>query len=497
MADAPFLAITTVSKQYGGVMALKGVDFDVRRGEVHSIIGENGSGKSTLIKILSGVTTPEPGGTITIDGESHSALTPQESIRKGIQVIYQDLSLFPHLSVAENIAITQHLTAVPKLVRWREIRATAVTALARIGIDLDIEQKVGELSIANRQIVAICRALCADAKLVIMDEPTASLTHQEVERLLSIVGDLKRKDIATVFVSHRLHEVMAIADRITVLRDGERIRTFEARSIDHHQLAYVMTGLRFEYQALNHVAESVPVALRVQGLSKARQYRDISLEVRLGEILGIVGLRGAGRTELALSLFGMNRPDAGVVILDGRPVDLRTNRSVVEHGIAYVSEDRLSLGLVMNQSIGANILITILDALASRTGLLKASACNGTVRDWIRKLSIKVSDPNRPVSTLSGGNQQRVVLAKWMAKRPKLLILDSPTVGVDIAAKNGIYEIIKALAAEGVAIIMISDEVPEVLYHTHRILLMRGGSVVAERRPRETSEEDLEGMIDA
>lgn len=490
-----FLELHDVSKRFGGVRALNGIDFDVAVGEVHCLAGENGSGKSTLIKIISGVQPPEPGGRMLIDGHEMTHLSPAASIRAGIQVIYQDLSLFPNLSVAENIAIERHHGL--GLVQWRTIRQVAEEAMARIGVSIDPDAQVADLPIAQRQLVAICRAIANDARLVIMDEPTASLTRHEVDALLDLTRELKRRDIAVVFVSHRLDEVLEIAERVTVLRNGEKCGTFDARGMDDHRLVELMTGRSFDHHPIATVPPRSAPIIEVKGLSRAGEYADVSFAVGKGEILGITGRLGSGRTELALSLFGMTRPDAGEIRLDGQPLVMRSNRDAIEHGIAYVSEDRLSLGLVMDQPISSNIVISILDQLAEATGLVKPQKRGAVARRWIDDLGIKVSDPENPVRTLSGGNQQRVVLAKWMATKPKLLILDSPTVGVDIGAKDGIYQIVRQLAAEGLAVIMISDEIPEVYCHTHRVLVMRDGRIAGEYRPLETSETALLEAVDA
>jgi simple sugar transport system ATP-binding protein len=492
----PFLELAHISKRFGGVHALQDVDLVLERGEVHCLVGENGSGKSTLIKIISGVQPPEPGGRIVIAGNEFPHLNPVESTRAGIQVIYQDLSLFPNLTVAENIAIGRHLGGL-RPVDWSDIRATASAAMKRIDVDLDLEARVEDLSIANRQIVAICRAMAAEAKLVIMDEPTASLTRHEVDALLALVRELKRKDICIVFVSHRLDEVMEVAERVTVLRDGRKVGTYDAAEMNDHKLAVLMTGKEFHYDLRDVDLEKRPVVLEVSRLSRAGHYADIDLTVHAGEILGITGLLGSGRTELALSLFGMNPPDSGEIRIEGRKVELKTNREAIENGIAYVSEDRLTLGLVLEQPISSNLVLTVLEQLAGPGGLTSPARRAETVRRWVSDLAIKVSNPENPVKTLSGGNQQRVVLAKWMATKPRLLILDSPTVGVDISAKDGIYEIVKRLAAEGVAIILISDEIPEVLYHTHRVLIMRAGRLTASYLPRHSSEEELRVAVNA
>lgn len=493
--STPFLDLRNISKRFGGVRALEAIDFDVAVGEVHCLAGENGSGKSTLIKIISGVQPPEPGGHIRMGGHECTHLTPAESIRRGIQVIYQDLSLFPNLTVAENIAVEQHHGL--HLLRWNTIRKSAQAAMERIGVTLDPSSYVADLSIAQRQLVAICRAIANDAQLVIMDEPTASLTRTEVNALLALTLELKRRGVAVVFVSHRLDEVLEIAERVTVLRNGEKRGTFDAKGMTDRRLGELMTGKSFDHQPIEADVTGAPIVLETRNLSRRGDFSDVSLCVRKGEILGITGLLGSGRTELALSLFGMNPLDAGEIRLHGKPMNLRSNRDAIENGIAYVSEDRLSLGLVMPQPISSNIALTVLDGLTDSRGLVDAGRRQTTVHQWIDDLGIKVSDPENPVGTLSGGNQQRVVLAKWLATKPSLLILDSPTVGVDINAKDGIYRIVRQLAEQGLAVILISDEIPEVYCHTHRVLVMRDGRIVGEYEPTRIAEATLQEAVDA
>jgi simple sugar transport system ATP-binding protein len=493
---ANFLDLHSISKRFGGVIALRNVDLSLPVGEVHCLVGENGSGKSTLIKVIAGVLRPEPEGRIVIEGREYPHLTPVQSTTCGIQVIYQDLSLFPNLTVAENIAVGRHL-GPPQLVNWRAIHATAEAAMSRIGAALDPLARVEDLSIANRQLVAISRAMAAEARLVIMDEPTSSLTRHEVDTLIRLVADLKGSGISTVFVSHRLDEVMEIAERVTVLRDGAKVGEFPAREMSHNKLATLMTGKAYAYETSSAPdfagAETV---LSVSRLTRADQYEDISLEIRAGEIVGLTGLLGSGRTEFALSLFGMNPPTSGEIRLNGKHLALKTNAQAIAEGIAYVSEDRLTLGLVLEQPIASNILVTVLDKLTNQFGLVPEANRQRAARKWTEELAIKTPDPDNAVKTLSGGNQQRVVLAKWMATGPKLLILDSPTVGVDIAAKDGIYEIVKALAARGVAILLISDEIPEVYYHAHRALVMRRGRVAGECIPHASSQAELQAIVD-
>ena len=493
---APFLQLKGISKVFGGVHALREVDLDLLAGEVHCLVGENGSGKSTLIKIISGVQPPERGGSIVVEGQPFDRLTPGESTRHGIQVIYQDLSLFPNLTVAENIAIGRHLGAI-RVVDWRQVRETARAAIAQIGVTLDLDTRVANLSVANRQLVAICRAMAADARLLIMDEPTSSLTRHEVDALLTRVAELKARGITIVFVSHRLKEVMEVADRVTVLRDGRKVGTYPAAEVDDGKLAALMTGKNFSYEITAAPAGDRPVAISVAGLTRAGEYEDVSFDVHAGEILGITGLLGSGRTELALTLFGMTRPDAGTISIDGKPVRFRTPNEAIAHGVAYVPEDRLTQGLVLDQPISSNIVVTILDRMAGQLGLIDPRLRRDTVDTWVHDLSIKVSNPDNPVKTLSGGNQQRVVLGKWMARNPRVLILDSPTVGVDISAKDGIYEIVRRLADEGIAVIMISDEIPEVFYHSHRVLVMRAGRITGDYLPFGSSERELMDAVNA
>src|ERR1700730_11391789 len=382
-----------------------------------------------------------------------------------------------------------------RTVDWPAMRATAMAAMAKVGVELDPDTKVSDLSIAGRQLVAICRALAADARLLIMDEPTASLTRHEVDALIKLVSDLKRSGICVVFVSHRLDEVLEIAERVTVLRDGIKVGTFAAETIDDRKLSHLMTGKAFEYQVQARGLAASRVVLELAGLGRDGDYQDISFQLRAGEVVGLTGLLGSGRTELALSLFGMNPPDRGTIALEGRRIALSTNADAIDVGIAYVSEDRLTLGLILDQASTANITLTRLERPASASGLIGGGARQTHVARWVAELGIKVSNPENAVKTLSGGNQQRVVLAKWMATNPRVLILDSPTVGVDISAKDGIYEIIQRLAREGVAVLMISDEIPEVYYHADRVLVMRRGRLVGECEPHQTSEAELGTLV--
>jgi simple sugar transport system ATP-binding protein len=493
---AEFLALRRISKLYGGIAALDGLDFDVAAGEVHCLLGENGSGKSTLVKIISGAVQPEPGGEITIDGGAIGRLTSARAAGCGIQVIYQDFSLFPNLTVAENVAASE-MTQGGVLFDMAEVRAITRIAMARVNATLDLDALVSDLPIAQRQLVAICRALAAKARLVIMDEPTASLTRHEVDALMRLVAQLKSEGVSIIFVSHRLDEILEVAERVTVLRDGRSLGTFGKSEISKSMLSLLMTGAEFHYQALRADFSALPPVVSVTRLTRAGEYADISFSIRPGEVFAITGLLGSGRTELALSLFGITQPDSGTIEIGQRAVLLKSNRDAIENGIAYVPEDRLSLGLILPQPVAGNLVLTLLRQLTAWLGLFDGRARDALVADWIQRLAIKAPNVDAPVRTLSGGNQQRVVLAKWLAREPRLLILDSPTVGVDISAKDGIYGVIATMAAHGVAIILISDEIPEALYHSHRVMVMRQGKEIKQFVSAETSEQQVAEAVNA
>ncbi|RTF22439.1 sugar ABC transporter ATP-binding protein [Serratia marcescens] len=493
---APLIELQQLSMTFGGQRALNDISLALMPGEVHCLAGTNGCGKSTLIKAIAGVYQPDDGSRITLDGQTFGRLSPDQARAFGIQVIYQDLSLFPNLTVAENIAFEHNLRGLLGWHRPARLRRAAERQLQSLSFNLDLDKRVAELPIAQRQQVAICRALVAQARLVIMDEPTASLTRTEVNQLLRTVDYLKAQGICVVFVSHRLDEVMEVADRISVMRDGKLVGTWPASELDSHELAFLMTGQRFHYSPLPPLppAEQAPL-LEVRNLSRGEKYRNVNLALRGGEIVSIVGLLGAGRTELCLSLFGMTRPDSGEIRIEGQAVQLHNNREAVRHGIGYVSEDRLTQGLIMEQSIYDNTIVTVFDRLHTSLGLLDHAKATELVNRLIRDLNIKVSDSALPVKTLSGGNAQRIAIAKWVATQPKILILDSPTVGVDIANKEGIYQIARDLAQLGMAVLMICDEIPEAYYNSHRVMVMRKGELIAEFAPHQSTEQQIAEVV--
>ncbi|NCD33658.1 MAG: sugar ABC transporter ATP-binding protein [Spartobacteria bacterium] len=489
------LDLKNVSKSYGGVKALKNVNFDLIKGEIHCLVGENGSGKSTLIKIISGAEIPDQGGKLSIKGNEFKSLTPIKSVEMGIQVIYQDLSLFPNLSVYENIAMSEYNIHRFSPVNRKKMQQMALDAMKTINVSLNPNKLVRELSIADKQIVAITRAIAADAELIIMDEPTASLSKYEIDELLKLIKRLQRKGLTIVFVSHKLDEIMSISQRVTVLRDGDLIGTHDASELDERKIEKLMTGMEFENKAAVKKDISGKVVLEAKNLSRKNNYKDVSLKVHEGEILGITGLMGSGRTELALSIFGMNQPHSGKLLMYDKPVSFKNNYQAIQAGIAYVPEDRLTEGLILPQSIGTNMIVPIMDRLVNRIKALKQHEKNALVKKWVKDIGVKTKDPENAVQTLSGGNQQKVVLAKWLITNPRVLILDNPTVGVDIAAKNSIYKIMKDLATKGLAIILITDEVPEVYRNSDRILIMSKGRVVEETSPYQISEKELNEKV--
>ncbi len=489
------LRMRNVSKVFGGVQALDSVSFAVRAGEVHCLAGENGCGKSTLIKILTGVYTPDPGAEIEIFGEVQSDILPAHARAMGIAVIWQDLALFPHMSVAENVCFDSMVGNRPRLAATGSMQARAAEVLERLEVQLDLDARLNALPIAERQIVAIARALMGSARLICMDEPTSSLTQSETDRLLAVVRTLSARGVAVVFVSHRLAEVLDVASRVTVLRDGKLVGVYPTEGMTQARLGELMTGTSLRQEVSARDREGARPVLEVEGLTRRGEFEDVSFAIREGEVLGLTGLIGAGRTELAHALIGMSRPDAGAVRLNGRAISPRSIRDAIGEGVAYVSEDRLSLGLIQPQSISDNTAIAVLGRLVGRLGFQSASRQRDLVAKWVDGLAIKIGMPEHPVSTLSGGNQQRVVLAKWLATEPKLLILDSPTVGVDVGARAGLFRIVRRLADEGLAILLISDEVTEVLFHSDRVLHMADGRIVGEHDPRSTGVKELEARI--
>lgn len=485
-----FLEIKDVDKRFAGVHALNNVSLTINQGEIHCLAGENGSGKSTLIKVIAGVVKPDS-GTISIGGVAYPSLHPIDAIHAGIQVIYQDFSLFPNLTVAENLALNSQLDQRKRIVNWKDVRRIAEKALENIHIDIDLDRTVETLPVADKQLVAISRALLGNARLVIMDEPTTALTQKEVDRLFVIIKSMQERGIATLFVSHKLREVLDISERITILRNGQKITEGPVSAFDEAKIVYHMTGRSVTDNRFTFDPEGKKPILEVRALTRKEEFRDIDFSLFPGEILGVTGLLGSGRTELALSLFGVKPSESGAIVIDGEERPIRSIQDGIAAGIAYVPEDRISEGLFLSQSISRNVIVGILSRLTKRSGLLDFEKADSTVDDWIRALSIATPDVTRPVQSLSGGNQQRVVLAKWLSTNARIIVLNGPTVGVDIGSKADIHEKLKELALKGLALLVISDDIPELVQNCNRVLVMHKGRMVREIAGGELNENGL------
>ena len=491
-----FLIAQNISKAYRGVQALDSVNISIEPGEIHSLIGENGSGKSTLIKIISGVVRPDE-GEIFVNGHPLTIFNAKSSIRAGIQVIYQDLSLYPNLTVAENLALEQLVEKEKRFITKSVIYEIAERGLAQLGLDFPMSEPVENLSMADRQLIAITRALTQGARLIIMDEPTTALTQSEIESLFSVIRDLKKRHISTLFISHKLKEVLEISDMVTVLRDGKLVGHFGRKDVNNDRLEYLMSGKEIEKTRFSFAqkAQTVVPLLEVRNLTKSGQFYDVNFKLFQGEILGIAGLLGSGRTELALAIFGLNPADSGEILIEGQSIDISSTQDSVQIGIGYLPEDRINQGLFVRQAIGDNIVVTSLDKLLNNWKLINRKEKQREIEKWSQNLDIKMSSETAPVQSLSGGNQQRVILARWLATRPKIFIADNPTAGVDVASKSNIHDILRSLAADGLGVILISDETNEILYNANRILLMREGRITKQVSTEELDEQKLSTMI--
>jgi simple sugar transport system ATP-binding protein len=485
----PLVSLAGITKTYSGVVALSDVGMAICPGEAVCLAGENGSGKSTLIKVLSGVEQPDA-GEIRINGVERRHMTPRQAAADGIMVIFQDFSLFPNVSVAENIAVSAERSAGRRFYSGSRARQTARRVLSRVGADIDVHARVETLSVAHKQLVAICRALAADARLIVMDEPTTALTEREVRALLAIIRRLKAEGVAVLFVSHKLAEVLEVCERVVVLRNGFKVAEGDAAAFDAASLTRHMTGRDIAERPPVPFDPAAPVLFEVQGLTKSGAFEYVSFTLRAGEVLGISGLLGSGRTSLAKALFGLVKPEAGILRLRGEPIALGDPIVAAAAGIGYVPEDRLTEGLFLTQSILRNVAIGRTEA-HTRLGVLSGSAAWTEAVDWLRRLTVKTPDPTAPVRSLSGGNQQRVVLARWLACAPSLLVLNGPSVGVDVGSKSEIHGIIADLAGNGLGVVVISDDLPELLATCHRILVMVEGRVVDDIAGTDTTEADL------
>ena len=518
--SAALLQLTSIAKSFGAVRALKGVSFDLRAGEVHALLGENGAGKSTLIKVITGAHQPDE-GTIQIYGERRSHLTPASAHKSGIACIYQQPALFPDLTVAENIALRLEPVSAMRRVHWEERRSRADRLLKQIGANISPDAEVRSLSMPEQQLVEIACALGAGARIVIMDEPTSSLTQQEVELLFAVVRGLRASGVGVIYISHRLEEIFALADRVTVLRDGESVGTREigagvcdpqrleppatieppadptscgsqsrAPGLTESELIHMMVGR--EVCQIYPPSQSAPgeVVLSLKNLGCAFSgVHDVTLDICAGEVVALAGLIGAGRTELARILFGLTPADAGEIVFEGVRVTINSPRDALSRGIAYVPEDRRRHGVILDMPVAHNITMAIHRQIFPGAWL-RFGRERRTAEKFIHDLAVKADGPDAPGNSLSGGNQQKVSLARWLATKPKLLILDEPTQGVDIGAKAEIHKIIRRLAREGMAVLMISSDLAEVLGMGDRIAVMRGGTIVA-KLPGKTNPQDV------
>jgi rhamnose transport system ATP-binding protein len=476
-----------IRKSFEGVRALRGVSFDLRPGEVHALVGENGAGKSTHIKIMTGAVKPDEGA-LTVEGRRIPHMTPAAARAAGIAAIYQQPSLFPQLTVAENITLALETGSPWRRIDWRSRGRAAADLLARVGASIDPDRDVETLSMPEQQMVEIAKALGADARILIMDEPTASLTDREAAHLLDVIHRLREQGAGIIYISHRLEEILAIADRVTVLRDGETVGTAPRSDVERAGLIRLMVGRELSSVFPKQDVTPGPVALELRNVShRASDLHDVSLTVRQGEILGLAGLVGSGRTELAEVIFGLRPADSGEILVRGTLARVGSPQEAIRAGIAYVPEDRRQHGVVLEMSVAANASLANLGAV-SRRGIIDASKERGLASEFVDKLRIKTASIDADVGSLSGGNQQKVALARWLQTSPAVLILDEPTQGVDVGAKAEIHALMSRLAAQGVAIMMISSEMPEILGMSDRIAVMRGGRITGTLSREEASQ---------
>ena len=484
---APLLELRGITKTYGGVHALSDVSFGIQPRTVHALVGENGAGKSTLVKILTGVIQPDE-GTLLIDGEARRIADPQTAHKLGIVAMYQEPTVFQDLSVAENVFAGRHPRSGLRTVAWRQLRSDASRILDELGVDFGPDTPVRGLGVADRQLLEIAKALTSSARLLIMDEPTAALSPHEADNLFATVRRLRDRGVVIVFISHRLEEVTAIADTVTVLRDGGHVATRPAGELPHDEIIRLMVGRSLDALFPKEPAEIGDVVFKAERLTRRGVFSDVSFELRRGEIVGLAGFVGSGRTEVAQAIFGIDSLDSGTVAIEGRRFRPRSPRAALRRGLAYLPEDRLNQGLVQPMSIAQNTSMAVLPALTPG-GVLRPRRERALARRFMEQLRIRATSVAQVVRSLSGGNQQKVVLSKWLAANPHILILDEPTHGVDVGTKAEVHRTISGLAAQGLTILLISSELLEVLGMSDRILVMREGRLVAELSREEATQE--------
>lgn len=488
-----------ITKRFPGVTALDSVDFEVRRGEVHALVGGNGAGKSTLIKVLTGVVSADA-GSLTLDGVTIHPRSPADAQRQGISTIYQEVNLIPTLSVAENLVLGRAPRGWFGL-RWRKARGVAEQALAELGVRVDVRAALGSLPVGVQQAVAIARALLGAARLVVMDEPTSSLDRHELDRFFSVVAGLRARGVGVVFITHFLDEVFRISDRITVLRNGRRVGTFDRSKVSRAELVGHMLGRELaavESGPRRSDAEitAAPIVLAARGIARRRALAPTDVDVRAGRVTGLAGLLGSGRTELARLLTGADRADAGTLQVDARPLRPRWPRQAIRAGVAMTPEDRRADGLIPDLSVRDNICLVVQRSLR-RWGLRRRGAEHVEARRWMERLGVAGAALDTPVRNLSGGNQQKVILARWLACRPRVLILDEPTRGIDVGAKADVEQIVRSLCEEGMGVVFISAELDEVARLADEVLVLRDRRPVATLRGAEVTEARILSAIAA
>ena len=485
----PVLRLDNIVKTFPGVRALDGVSFSVMPGEVHALMGENGAGKSTLMKVLGGIYQPD-GGTIHMGEDQVTMAGPLEAKAKGIVFIHQELSLAEELTVAENIYLGELPRKSFGRVDWRTLSERTNAILKKLKVGFDASTRVGDLSIANQQMVEIARALTVEAKAVIFDEPTASLTDAEKVVLFDVIADLKRDGVGIIYISHRMEEIFRITDRITVLRDGQYQGTVLTADTDEESVTQMMIGRKLDLSRNVSHHEPGDVVLDVRGLSCGKLYRDVSFQVRRGEVVGFYGLIGAGRTEIAETLFGLRDPSAGQILLDGEEVRIHSPSDAIARGISLVPEDRKGLGLILGMNCRDNMTLPQVDDL--KAGPFVAEGAEIAIFDQYRdRLDIRTPGWRQQVGNLSGGNQQKIVIAKWLSMQPRVLIVDEPTRGIDVGSKSEIHKLLRELAAQGYAVMVISSEMPEVLHVSDRIVAMYSGRIMRTFSSDEVTEDSL------
>ncbi|NRF91641.1 sugar ABC transporter ATP-binding protein [Paenibacillus frigoriresistens] len=484
------LEMKGISKSFPGVKVLEQVDFTLHRGEVHALMGENGAGKSTLMKILGGIYTKDS-GSITVNGNVYDIASPSMAQNLGIVIIHQELNMVPHLTVMENIFLGREFTyGKSKLINWRRMRQESHRYLSQLGLNIDPGTLVNKLSVGQQQMVEIAKALSMKAEILVLDEPTAALTDREIEALFLVISSLKEKGVGMIYISHRMEEIFRICDQVTVMRDGHYIGTEYIANTTMDHLVKMMVGREIKDRFPKVKVTLGEEKLTVGGLTQKGKLHDISLTVRAGEIVGIAGLMGAGRTELAKALFGVTPIDRGTISINGKPVSIHKPIDAIHAGIGLITEDRKDEGLLLPLSVNDNLALPNLKILSS-FGFMNRSKERELSDSMIKKLLIKTPNSEQKVGSLSGGNQQKVVIGKWLATNPQVLILDEPTRGVDIGAKKEIYDLMNELVSQGVAILMISSELPEVLGMSDRILVMHEGKISGEFTQEEASQEKI------